>query len=411
MENGNISEQSNMPKSKKTLLIALIGIVAVAIVVCFIIITKSNSLTGRYQRQLELGLHYLEELEYEQAIAAFEKAIDIEPKNVDAYMGLADVYLAMDDVEKAIEILQLGYEKTEDDIFTNRIAELNTIYKDTAGNNAQNNSDLTSASNADDGIQEEISDEIREKISRHYVDGVLHNPYDIIQFDEQDTEILDKIINECTSGQVKSATMLLLEDSWKSLAINYLMLDVQSENDISRNFYYKGYKIRTTVLDSESLNRYMMLIPVNDGMGYILGVNHRTGSDGKDKNFIGFGELECLDGMFNGRFHIDSGSADDEWFSYCEGSMKNGLLDGEYIQTTGWHGNEDFFEFDYVTAEFSEGRPLTGHIDTNGKYTIFIDGAGTSTNNLDNELFYIDSYAWTCRTPFVSEEGVSVYSY
>ena len=218
MENGNISEQSNMPKSKKTLLIALIGIVAVAIVVCFIIITKSNSLTGRYQRQLELGLHYLEELEYEQAIAAFEKAIDIEPKNVDAYMGLADVYLAMDDVEKAIEILQLGYEKTEDDIFTNRIAELNTIYKDTAGNNAQNNSDLTSASNADDGIQEEISDEIREKISRHYVDGVLHNPYDIIQFDEQDTEILDKIINECTSGQVKSATMLLLEDSWKSLA-------------------------------------------------------------------------------------------------------------------------------------------------------------------------------------------------
>ena len=39
-----------------------------------------------------LGERYLDALDYEQAIAAFEQAINIDPKNEDAYRMLAETY-------------------------------------------------------------------------------------------------------------------------------------------------------------------------------------------------------------------------------------------------------------------------------------------------------------------------------
>lgn len=121
MENEIISEQPNTTKSKKPLLIALIGIVAVAIVVCVIVISKSTSLTGRYQRQLDLGNNYLEELYYEQAIACFEAAIKIDPMNEEAYENLVDAYLDWSDqmldddaIDDAIDLVNDAVESLED---------------------------------------------------------------------------------------------------------------------------------------------------------------------------------------------------------------------------------------------------------------------------------------------------------
>lgn len=58
---------------------------------------------------------YLIENQYEQAIAEFNKVIEIEPMNVDAYLGLAEAYVGMGDTDKAIEVLNKGYEITGDD--------------------------------------------------------------------------------------------------------------------------------------------------------------------------------------------------------------------------------------------------------------------------------------------------------
>ncbi|WP_081827978.1 tetratricopeptide repeat protein [Oribacterium sp. FC2011] len=46
----------------------------------------------KIQKQLELGNKFLVDLDYEQAILAFNKVIEIDPKNTDAYMGLGDAY-------------------------------------------------------------------------------------------------------------------------------------------------------------------------------------------------------------------------------------------------------------------------------------------------------------------------------
>lgn len=66
----------------------------------------------RSKRQISAGNHYLEDLEYEKAIAAFEEAIEIDPKQTDAYIGLADTYVAMGDYEEALDVLDKGIEAT-----------------------------------------------------------------------------------------------------------------------------------------------------------------------------------------------------------------------------------------------------------------------------------------------------------
>ena len=110
------------------------------------------SQTLTWQEQYELGVRYLSEGNYEEAILAFTAAIEIDPKRapayvgrgdayvksgeteenlaaakadyetaieldetiVEAYLGLADVYIRQEDSVKALEILKQGYNLTSD---------------------------------------------------------------------------------------------------------------------------------------------------------------------------------------------------------------------------------------------------------------------------------------------------------
>lgn len=103
-----------------------------------------------WQEQYDLGVRYLSDGNYEEAIIAFTAAIEIDPKRspayvgrgdayvlsgetkdnltaarldyekaieldellAEAYLGLADVYIRQGDYDKALEILQQGLEKT-----------------------------------------------------------------------------------------------------------------------------------------------------------------------------------------------------------------------------------------------------------------------------------------------------------
>ncbi len=47
---------------------------------------------NKLQKQLDLGTKYLDDMDYEQALVAFEAALDIDPMNVDAYLGIVSTY-------------------------------------------------------------------------------------------------------------------------------------------------------------------------------------------------------------------------------------------------------------------------------------------------------------------------------
>ena len=67
-----------------------------------------------WQTKYDLGVRYLSEGNYEEAILAFEAAIKIDPKNADAYRKLAQVCEQREDYAKALQTLEAGLEQTDD---------------------------------------------------------------------------------------------------------------------------------------------------------------------------------------------------------------------------------------------------------------------------------------------------------
>lgn len=94
---------------KKLILIITIALLLLT-VIAGICVRSINS--SPYERQLALGYKYFEEGNYEEAILAFNKAIEIAPKKYEAYLALSDTYVAMGDFESARKILEQGIEAT-----------------------------------------------------------------------------------------------------------------------------------------------------------------------------------------------------------------------------------------------------------------------------------------------------------
>ena len=67
-----------------------------------------------WQAKYDLGVRYLSEGNYEEAILAFEAAIKIDPKNADAYRKLAEAYEKTGDEDAALRTLETGAEATGD---------------------------------------------------------------------------------------------------------------------------------------------------------------------------------------------------------------------------------------------------------------------------------------------------------
>ena len=68
-----------------------------------------------WQEQYDLGVRYLSEGNYEEAIVAFTAAIDIDPKRAEAYIGLADAYIATEDYDQAKAVLEDALEKVSEE--------------------------------------------------------------------------------------------------------------------------------------------------------------------------------------------------------------------------------------------------------------------------------------------------------
>ena len=68
-----------------------------------------------WQEQYDLGMRYLSEGNYEEAIIAFISAIEIDPGRAEAYLSLADAYAAIGDAEQTLDALRAGWEACGED--------------------------------------------------------------------------------------------------------------------------------------------------------------------------------------------------------------------------------------------------------------------------------------------------------
>lgn len=99
-------------KKKQKITIAVVAAVALIGVLVALIVLLTTGKGNSYEDHLKLAEQYIEELQYEQAIAELRAAIDIEPERPEGYDRLADVYLAMGDTDSAIAVLEEGYQAT-----------------------------------------------------------------------------------------------------------------------------------------------------------------------------------------------------------------------------------------------------------------------------------------------------------
>lgn len=67
-----------------------------------------------WQEQYDLGVRYLSEGNYEEAIIAFTAAIEIDPKMSETYLALGDLYMELGDYEAAVKILEQGVLNVDD---------------------------------------------------------------------------------------------------------------------------------------------------------------------------------------------------------------------------------------------------------------------------------------------------------
>ena len=107
---------------------------SVVIVLCLCACGQKEAAPTTWQGQYDLGIRYLSEGNYEEAIIAFTAAIEIDPKNKDAYLGLAEVYIAQGEFDKAEEILEKGFDITGDERLSARLEEIKSRNNESANN-------------------------------------------------------------------------------------------------------------------------------------------------------------------------------------------------------------------------------------------------------------------------------------
>lgn len=82
--------------------------IMVSLILTLTTVGCSKTVEQQVAEQLELGQKYLSELNYEEAIVAFQKVIELDPKVWDAYTGIAKVYFDQEKYAEAAGILEDG---------------------------------------------------------------------------------------------------------------------------------------------------------------------------------------------------------------------------------------------------------------------------------------------------------------
>ncbi len=101
---------------KKLIWAAAILALALIITIAAIFLVNRKPAETTWQAQYDLGMRYLSEGNYEQAILAFQAAIEIDPREPMAYVMLSSCYSAIGEYDLAEEVLQQGLEATDGNV-------------------------------------------------------------------------------------------------------------------------------------------------------------------------------------------------------------------------------------------------------------------------------------------------------
>ena len=325
---------------------------AIALVIAMILsLCACGQNVPTWQEQYDLGVRYLSEGNYEEAIIAFTAAIEIDPNRAEAYVGRGDAYGAEDnliaalaDYEKALELdkMQVSAYLGLADIYIQR------------GETEKAREILKRA-------LETIGED--ERIRQALSEITTYNKYGGVEFTERygyrDSESLTK--QEISWLETAfSAAANFDEAALEKLAIK-CMNDTDDQGFGTLRTIWNGYKVELSgshsYYDTPSLNGEFR--PEN-GVGYSFSVD----TPGEPTGVIGssysggsrLASCQCVDWQWNGMATIidydimmDTYEVDRHLLSTSTVPMVNSLRDGDYVQ--------DYTYFTTITT-YSEGLPI-----------------------------------------------------
>lgn len=387
------------------------------IIFAVIVLTAcSKSLEQQIAEQLELGQKYLMEQNYEEAIVAFNKVIELEPKCIEAYYELAQAQMGLGHSEDMFETLYKGIglvqdmedsEKTEEAVASyEKMIQLAESYLPdyiTKLINENNSSDakkynqwleeITGADNSwfDETYLRYIEEEQYEEASGfygEYKDCISKKQYPYGYMDEMNEEhiIINHEYKEKLAGLYDVAKREGIDSVKELLKGNteYFHLDngedhVYISSYIKTDFYY-GEKIYYGETDKFGYPSGFGAALCDDHgeSGFIVYIG--TWKDGKREGEGSYmsvnraGELDCYDGMWKddmpngkGTIYQETNRFDSNTGIYIDlvhweketGQFVNGLYDGAFIKE--FSGPKDFSLTGHIAQrkeEFQKGRAV-----------------------------------------------------
>lgn len=100
----------NAGGKKKVGIIVAAVVVAIAVIVAIVFALNSGKKEKEYNNYIASAEKYLEENEYEQAIAAYLEAIEVDEKKLKPYVEVAEIYIEQKEYVKAKDILEQAEE-------------------------------------------------------------------------------------------------------------------------------------------------------------------------------------------------------------------------------------------------------------------------------------------------------------
>lgn len=237
---------------------------------------------AQWQEQYDLGVRYLSEGNYEEAIIAFTAAIEIDPKQPDAYLKTAEAYVAIGDIDSAIAALEQGYRQTQDE----QIAE-----------------QLEMLQNSRVDYSEYFSEDMisKEEIT---IGGVPFYNLDLseVQTLLSTTDSGDSSLSEIKDidGNIVGKSYSVAHDGYVSVACEQFV-ESSTINELHYYGYYNGEFIEVEteirgITAGDTLNEVLEMIGVNPEGARVLSELGRSIIIGDERLLEGgYGWIECTD--------------------------------------------------------------------------------------------------------------------
>lgn len=315
-----------------------------------------------YQDKYDLGVKYVSEGNYEEAILALNAAIEIDPKQVDAYLTLADIYIQQNNTDAAIAVIEQGLATLgSDESLSNKLEELTiTTTTDQEQSAETSSTERTPESFAERETPFEELDSYLQGVIQQTVTAVINN----------DEQSLVALCNDETFGSGKTMGVYTRIDNYKV-------------------YFFHG----------DNLNDLSIDIREENGTAYMADVSGRIGDEAPYTYTVSRAEGHAQNWIWNGSFTMRY-----VWYSPAN-EFTHGVPDVEEINVTGTavngfvdglcnlNGTETEYKFESeLTGQFVFENCILQSAYKSEQWHNWITGTETPYGSEENNQYYEDRW-------------------